>query len=188
VPEYVSAVTQQAREVLAPLEEAEAQRAVRAALERVGAEVEAELRGYELLFEKARQKGGVPLRRVRVLVGEAARDVVYEVIVDADGEVVSAEPREGQTFPLLLEEIARAEEIAARDERVARLLEQPDVGAGAFHPPRHEAAHRLVGLHYMRSSDPAAIEVLATVVVDLATEEVASFTPDEGSTDRRSGG
>ena len=126
------------------------------------------------------------MRRVQVLIGVAVSDVVYEVIVDDVGEVVSADRREGQNSPFLPAEIERAEEIAARDERVANLLQRADVRAGAFHPPRHQAGHRLVGLHYVRS-DPAAIEMLATVVVDLATGEVESFTRDESAGRQRGG-
>jgi hypothetical protein len=172
--------------VLVPLGAAEAERAVQAALERVGPEVATELRGYELLIEKAQRRDEVPLRRVRVLIGEVASDVGYEVIVDDAGKVVSADRREGQNFPFLSDEIDRAEEIAARHERVAQILERPDVRAGAFHPPRHEAGHRLVGLHYM-TSDPAAIEMLATVVVDLASGEVVWFTGDESGAGRQRG-
>lgn len=180
-----SAVTERARAVLAPLGDAEAERAVHAALERVGPEIATELRGYELLIEKARRRGEVPLRRVRVLVGEAAREAVYEVIVDDAGEVVSATRLEGQNFPFLAGEIERAEEIAARDERVAQLL-KPDVRAAAFHPPHHKAGNRLVGLHYL-TGDPAAIEMLATAVVDLATGNVESFTEHEPRTALRGG-
>jgi hypothetical protein len=182
----VSAVTERALKVLGPLGEAEAERAVRAALERVGAEIATELRGYELLIEKARRRGEVPLRRVRVLIGEAASEVVYEVIVDDAGEIVSADRLEGQNLPFLPDEIERAEEIAARHERAAQLLRRPDVRAGAFHPPHHEARHRLVGLHYM-TRDPAALEMLATVVVDLAAGEVVSFTDDEPGAARQRG-
>jgi hypothetical protein len=183
----VSAVTDRAREVLVPLGEAEAERAVQAALEQVGPEIAIELRGYELLIEKAQRRGEVPVRHVRVIIGEAASDVGYEVIVDDTGKVVSADRREGQNFPFLSDEIDRAEEIAARHESVAQLLERPDVRAGAFHPPRHQAGHRLVGLHYM-TSDPTTIEMLATVVVDLARGEVVSFTGDESSAGRQRGG
>ena len=184
----VSVVTERAREVLKPLTKAEAERAVRAALDRVGGELDSRVRGYELLFEKPPRRGGVPLRRVRVLVGEATRDIAYDVIVDSKGKVVTADRREGENFPLLRDEIARAEGIAARDERVARVLERSGVRAGAFEPPAQEDLHRLVGLHYMTTSDPAAIEPVATVVVDLAGEEVASFTLDEGAVARLSGG
>jgi hypothetical protein len=179
----VSAVTDRAREVLVPLGEAEAERAVQAALDRVGPGTATELCGFELLIEKAQRRGEVPLRRVRVLIGEAASDVGYEVIVDDAGKVISADRLEGQNFPFLSEEIDRAEAIAASHERVAQLLQRPDVRAGAFHPPRHEAGHRLVGLHYM-TSDPATIEMLATVVVDLATGEVVSFIGDDSGARR----
>jgi hypothetical protein len=170
--------------MLAPLDEREAERAIGAALERVGAGIDNQLRGYELLIEKPPRQGDLPLRRVRVLIGEPASEVVYEVIVDDAGEVVSADRREGQNFPFLPEEIERAEEIAARHERVAQLLQRSDVRTGAFHPPHHEAGHRLVGLHYV-TSDPAAVDVLATVVVDLATGEVDSFANDEPSAPSR---
>jgi hypothetical protein len=183
----VSAVTERAGEVLKPLRKAEAERAVRAALDRVGAE-EPYLRGYELLLEKAPRRGGVPLRRVRVLVGEAARDIVYDVIIDSSGKVVSSERREGENFPLLREEVERAEGIAARDKRVAQVLRRSGVRAGAFEPSAHEDLHRLVGLHYMTMNDPAAIEPVATAVVDLASEEVVSFALDQDGGDPRSGG
>jgi hypothetical protein len=170
--------------MLAPLDEREAERAIGAALERVGAGIDNQLRGYELLIEKPPRQSDLPLRRVRVLIGEPASEVVYEVIVDDAGEVVSADRQEGQNFPFLPEEIERAEEIAARHERVAQLLQRSDVRTGAFHPPHHEAGHRLVGLHYV-TSDPAAVDVLATVVVDLATGEVDSFANDEPSAPSR---
>ena len=63
----VSEVTERARDVLAPLSEAEAERAVRAGLERVGAEIATELRGCELLIEKARRQGKFPCGACRCL-------------------------------------------------------------------------------------------------------------------------
>src|SRR5262249_9578851 len=123
----------------------------------------------------------------RVIIGEAASDAGYEVIVDDDGKVISADRVEGQNFPFLSREIDRAEEIAASHERVAQLLERPDVRTGSFHPPLHEAGHRLVGLHYM-TGDPATIEMLATVVVDLAKKDVVSFIGGESGAGRQRGG
>jgi hypothetical protein len=180
----VSEVTERARAVLAPLGNAEAERAVQAALDGFGDEAAMQLRRYELLIEKAPGRGQVPLRRVRVFVGDAASDVVHEIVVDAAGKVVSRS--DGGEFPLTVDEIERAQEIAAQDERIARLLERPDVRAGAFQPQRHEARHRLVGLQYLTTDDPSAIEILATVVVDLATDGVASFEADDGAAGRPS--
>ena len=183
----VSAITDAARAVVAPLEPEEERRAVEAALGHVRRDVPSvRVYGVELAVVKPKRRGELPTRQVRVLLAVPRSSAVHEVLVDADGEVVAVEERPPINLPYLPEEVEEARAIAERDERVAELAEYGrPLGVGTFAPKSHPESHRLVGLHYVDIEDPYLPRPLASVVVDLATQETVSFAavaPPYGAT------
>src|SRR5262245_24959517 len=131
----MSSLTKQMRNVLAPLGPEEERRAVDAALaSRHGTRETLLVRGAELVVEKPPRRGQTPLRRVRVLISARAESVVYEVLVDERGTIVSDRDLGPCNSTYLNDEIYQAREVAERDEQVAKRLAGLKVGVGTFAP------------------------------------------------------
>ena len=175
----MSSLTEQMRDVLAPLGAEEERRAVAAALEaRGGTRENTVVRGAELAIDKAPRRGERPVRRVRVLLSLRAESVVREVFVDPRGNVVSDRELGPRNVPYIETEVYQARAVAERDEQVAKRLAGFKVGVGTFAPmvlgtgasdASDAARHRLVGLHFLDISNPDIPQPLTSVVVDLAT-------------------
>lgn len=178
----MSSLTERLTEVIVPLEDAEARQAVEAALAHL------ELRrplvyGVELRIQKRR--GGVPDRQAVVLAADLDGFSVYEVLVAEDGTVVEAVDRPGMVPPFSQEEIAEATVLARNHPEVAKAVRRWGVRPAMFYPSQHdhgaEAAaeprrsRRLVGVHFLDFSDPAAVVPVVSVVIDLTGRVVSSI-------------
>jgi hypothetical protein len=171
----MSPLTREFQDLLAPLEAEEEQRAIAAVL--AARKVRSQgmiIRGAELAIEKAPRRGERPHRRVRVLLTAPAECIAHEVIVDADGNVVSDRELGPRNLPFLESEVAQARVIAERDEQVANLLAGYDrVGVGTFAPMLSAAGRdRLVGLHFLDITNPDIPRPVTTAVVNLATGQL----------------
>jgi hypothetical protein len=173
----MSSITEEARAVIAPLGPEEERRAAEAALAHIRSDApDVRVYGVEVAVAKPKRRGDAPARQVRVLLTAPGSSAVHEVLVDASGEVVALTEHPSLNLPYLPEEVDEARTIAERDDRVARLAEEcRELGVGTFAPKSHGEGHRLVGLHYLDVVDPYLPKPLASVIVDLATEEVVSF-------------
>ena len=170
----MSPLTREFQDLLAPLEAEEERRAIAAALVSAGANREAVVvRGAELAIEKAARRGERPYRRVRVLLTAPTECVTREVIVDADGKVVSDRDLGPRNLPFLPEEVEQARAIAERDEQVAQRIAGCSVGVGTFAPGLPAAGRdRLVGLYFLDVANPDIPRPLTRVVVNLATRQL----------------
>jgi hypothetical protein len=171
----MSPLTREFQDLLAPLDAEEERRAIAAALAARKARPEAMvIRGAELAIEKAAGRGERPHRRVRVLLTAPLECVAHEVIVDADGNVVSDRELGPRNLPFLASEIEQARAIAERDEQVAKLLGGcHTVGIGTFAPMLSAAGRdRLVGLHFLDITNPDIPRPVTTAVVNLATGQL----------------
>lgn len=176
----MSSLTEQMREVLAPLGVEEERRAIDAALAaRNGGRETLLVRGAEVAIDKSPGRDEAPVRRVRVLLSAHAESVVREVLVDTYGKVVSDRELGPRNLPYLEDEVLQARAVAERDEHVAKRLTGHKVGVGTFAPmlgvSRH-SRHRLVGLHFLDVSNPDMPRPLTSVVVDLATRKLVYDT------------
>lgn len=176
----MSALTRRLQDVLAPLGAEEEQRAIRAALWSIGERAKAlRVRGAELAIEKSENRRERPYRRVRVLFTAPDENVVREVLVDADGRVVSDRELGPRNLPFLPSEIERARAIAERDEQVAKAIAGYEVGVGTFAPTLRDAGrNRRVGLHFLDIANPDLPRPLTSVVVDLAAGALVHETHD----------
>ena len=171
----MSPLTREFQDLLAPLEAEEERRAIAAALAAREARAEAMvIRGVELAIEKAPRRGERPHRRVRVLLTALTECIAHEVIVDADGNMVSDRELGPRNLPFLASEVEQARAIAERDEQVAGLLRGYDrVGVGTFAPMLGAAGRdRLVGLHFLDIANPDIPRPVTTAVVNLATGQL----------------
>ena len=176
----MSSLTEQMRNVLAPLGTEEERRAVDAALASShGTRATLLLRGAELAIEKPARRGETPLRRVRVLLAARAQSSVREVLVDEQGKVVSDRDLGPRNSPFLDDEVYQARAAAERDQHVAKRLASFKVGVGTFAPMLGTSGHRLVGLHFLDVSNPDLPRPLMSVVVDLATGKLVHETHDD---------
>ena len=173
----MSPLTERLLDVIAPLEEIEARRAVGAALAHV------DLRrplvyGAELRIEKRRR--AAPDRRVSVLLADLDGYSVHEAIVDEDGAVVEVIEHPDLVPPFAHEEIEEATVLARAHPELADLARMWGVRPAIFYPPGYEdvgasrGKRRRVGVHFLDSSNPGAIVPVASVVVDLSGRSVES--------------
>lgn len=174
----MSPLTRDLAEIVVPLGEDEERMAVDAALARL------DLRrpmvyGVELAIEKRRRVP--PRRQIRVLLAELDGYLPYQVVVEVDGTVATAEPRPDLVPPFTDDEVAEAAVLARADARFAEVAQRWGVRFGAFYPSRHEEGHehdagergtRRVGLHVFDARDVANVVPLASVVVDLTSRDV----------------
>lgn len=184
----MSPLTREFQDLLAPLEAEEERRAIAAALMSAGANREAVvIRGAELAIEKAARRGERPHRRVRVLLTAPTECVTREVIVDADGNVVSNRDLGPRNLPFLAEEVEQARAIAQRDEQVAKVLARYDrVGVGTFAPTLPAGGRdRLVGLHFLDVANPDIPRPVTTAVVNLATGQLVHDRHHHGHETRK---
>lgn len=174
----MSSLTEEFSELVIPLGQDEEGMAVEAALARL------ELRrpmvyGVELRLEKRRR--GLPRRQISVVVAELDEYLPYEVVIEDDGNVVSADARPDLVLTFSDEEVAEAAVLARADSRVAEVVRPWGVRFGAFYPSRHEhgedapgaRGRRQVGLHFFDARDVEVVP-LVSVVVDLTSREVVS--------------
>jgi hypothetical protein len=136
--------------------------------------------GVELRFEKSR--GALPRRQISVVVAELDEYLAHEVVVENDGNVVSADARPDLVPAFTDEEVAEAAVLARADSRLAEVVRRWGVRFAVFYPSRQEhggaapgvRARRRVGLHFF---DARSVEVvpLTSVVVDLTSHEVVSI-------------
>ncbi len=172
----MSSLTEQLHEVIVPLDEAEARRAIDAALAHV------RLRrplvyGAELHIGKRLRP--VPPRRISVLMAELDGYTVHEVLVDDVGSVVEAIVHPELVPPFIQVEIEEATVLARAHPDLADLARSWGIRPAIFYPPHHDQdqhtpRRRRVGVHFLDCRDPAAIVPLASVVVDLTTRQVES--------------
>lgn len=173
----MSSLTERLLDVIAPLDEIEARRAVDAALAHI------DLRrplvyGAELRIEKRRR--AAPDRRVSVLLADLDGYSVREAIVDEDGAVVEVIEHPDLVPPFSHEEIEEAAVLARAHPELADLARRWGVRPAIFYPPGQEGERALrgrrrrVGVHFLDCSDPAAMVPVASVVVDLSSRAVES--------------
>lgn len=192
----MSSLTTRLAPVLGPLGKKEERRAIKAALDWLAVDLsgleEARFRvlGAELRIDKAPRPRGVARRLVRVLIADYTNRRNVDVTVDAEGRVLKGLAFHGFQPAFHGEEIGEARDIAEHDPRVAGLVKR----RGAFplpFAPGHgtEPGPRAVGLHYLVATRGGGAVPLATVVVDLYEQAVASFEDERQGqrTPRRSG-
>ena len=175
----ISPLTERLAEVIAPLSPEEERQAIEAALVSVQGE-RLHVYGAELRIDKRRS--GVPPRRITVLLADLAGYLPYEVVVDADGEVIEVQeqPELVPSFSDL--ELGDALALARSVSEVAELGERWGVSPAAFYPSAHDheggerGARRRVGFHFLDLSDETAVTPVAAIIVDLTAGEVESFT------------
>lgn len=177
----ISPLTERLAEVIAPLSPDEERRAVEAALASVQGE-RLHVYGAELRLDKRRSS--VPPRRITVLLADLAGYLPYEVVVDADGEVVEVLEQPDLVPPFSDLELGDALALARSVPEVVELGERWGVSPAAFYPSAHDHEHehaergarRRVGFHFLDLSDETAVTPIAAIVVDLTAREVESFT------------
>jgi hypothetical protein len=175
----MSELTERLAEVIAPLSPDEERRAIEAALARVEGE-RLHVYGAELRIDKRRSS--VPARRITVFLADLAGYMPYEVVVDADGEVVEVNEQPDRVPPFWAAEIGDALALARSVPEVVALGERWGVSPAAFYPTGHDehgehlpSRRRRVGFHFLDSSDETAITPIASIVVDLTSGEVESL-------------
>jgi hypothetical protein len=176
----ISPLTQRLAEVIAPLRPDEERRAIQAALENVQGE-RLHVYGAELRIDKRRDR--VPARLITVFLADLAGYLPYEVVVDADGEIVEANEQPDRVPPFSPTEIGDALALARTVPEVVELGERWGVSSAVFYPSGHDdgehgdrgaARRRRVGFHFLDISDETAVTPIASIVVDLTAGEVAS--------------
>jgi hypothetical protein len=173
----ISPLTQRLAEVIAPLSPDEERRAIQAALKNVQGE-RLHVYGAELRIDKRR--AGVPARLITVFLADLAGYMPYEVVVDADGEIVEANEQPDRVPPFSPSEIGDALALARSVPEVVELGERWGVTSAVFYPTSHDdgdrdaAGRRRVGFHFLDISDETAVTPVASIVVDLTAGEVES--------------
>jgi hypothetical protein len=174
----MSPLTERLGDVIAPIDEEEARRAIDAALAHVGGR-QLRVHGAELRLDKRRRQN--PVRQVTVWLADAG-GTVHEVVIDADGNVLNVDAHDDVVLPFLSEEIDEAAAIAATQPEISAVVEEPGVARAAFYPthatPDHHTAGRRVGFHYFDARDPEALAPLASVVVDLIAGQIEAYRDD----------
>jgi hypothetical protein len=181
----MSDLTRRLRPILAPMRRREERQAIKAALAQVsrdygpGTKPRVRALGAEIHIDKPREREALPERLIRVLVADYGNNRIFDVRVGGDGQVVSSETVNGYQPAFHHDEIREAREIAERDERVANLARMPGSFAGYFLSDlAGDSGRRLVGLHYLATTEDGGAKPLATVVVDLYDNEIVSFSDD----------
>jgi hypothetical protein len=171
----ISPLTKRLAEVIAPLSPDEERRAIQAALENVQGE-RLHVYGAELRIDKRR--ASVPARLISVFLADLAGYMPYEVVVDADGEIVEANEQPDRVPPFSQSEIGDALALARTVPEVVELGERWGVSSAVFYPTGHDdrgaARRRRVGFHFLDISDETAVTPIASIVVDLTAGEVES--------------
>jgi hypothetical protein len=184
MPPDISPLTERLAEVIVSLSPDEERRAVEAALVSVEGE-RLHVYGAELRIDKRRSS--VPARRIAVFLADLAGYLPYEVVVDADGEVVEARELADLVLPFSPSEIGDALALARTVAEVVELGERWGVSPAVFYPSApgdgepEAARRRRVGFHFLDTSDETAVTPIASVVVDLTRGAVESvnFHPTE---------
>jgi hypothetical protein len=175
----ISPLTERLAEVIVPLSRDEERRAIEAAIASVAGD-RLHVYGAELRIDKRRSS--VPARQIAVLLADLAGYLAYEVVVDAEGEVVEANEQPGLVPPFSESELGDALALARSVPEVVELGERWGVSPAAFYPTDHDhdepgaPRRRRVGFHFLDSSDETAVTPVASTVVDLTRGEVESFT------------
>jgi hypothetical protein len=173
----MSPLTERLAEVIAPLSADEERRAIEAALATVQGE-RLHVYGAELRIDKRRSS--VPARRISVFLADLAGYLPYEVVIDADGQVVEANEQPELVPPFSPSEIGDALALARSVPEVVELGERWGVSSAVFYPSGHEHGERdsmrrrRVGFHFLDISDETAVTPIASIVVDLTAGEVES--------------
>lgn len=174
----MSPLTERLAEVIVPLSSDEERRAIEAALASVGGE-RLHVYGAELRIDKRRSS--VPARQITVLLADLAGYLAYEVVVDAEGEVIEVSEQPDLVPPFSELEAGDALALARSLPEVVELGERWGVSPAVFYPTGHDhdepaaRRRRRVGFHFLDSSEELAVTPIASVVVDLTRSEVESF-------------
>lgn len=157
--------------VLAPLDEEEAERAMRSAEASLTERPRRyRLLGAQLAIEKPQGQSGLPDRLVEVFVADYDNHRSLRLVVGADGGVVGSEVL-GYEPPFSADEISEARRLAERDESLARLARREELVVSTFAPSTAPLGERHVGLRYALPEEDLALPV-ASVLVNLAAGEV----------------
>lgn len=170
--EAMAEITRAARDVVRPLDDAEADRARALALATLAERVEglkAVVHDVGLRIGKP-ARGKVPTRAVGVIVSDRRLGRVWDVVT-TDGTDVEVNERPGYQPPFLDEEIDEARRIAEEGTDVGR---GDGVGVLPFFPGSPDGRRR-VGLNYVRSRGDGSVVGTATVVVDLVAGRVDRY-------------
>ena len=174
----MSPLTERLAEVIVPLSPDEERRAIEVALVSVAGE-RLHVYGAELRIDKQRSR--VPARQIAVLLADLAGYLPYEVVLDADGEVIEVNEQPDLVPPFSELEVGDALALARSVPEVVELGERWGVSPAVFYPTGHDhdepngSRRRRIGFHFLDTSDENAVTPLATVVVDLTRVEVESF-------------
>jgi len=177
----MSPLTERLQEVIHPLDDEEAGRAVAAAL------AHRHLRrphvyGAELRIEKRPRP--VPHRQVSVLLADLDGYTVHEVIVDQPGSVVESIDHAELVPPFSSQEIEEATVLARSYPALADLARRWQIKATTFYPSAHDQEQgsqrrRRIGVHFLDCADPASIAPVVSVIVDLTNRTVESLVHHE---------
>lgn len=159
------------KEVLKPLTQSEARRAIKVTLDHLQPELlradvsRFRVLGTELSITRPKDREATPARRIEVLIVDYLNRRHVRSVVE-DGRVLEARTLEHQPA-VSSEEIAEARELAAADAGLKRLERRKGVFVSHFAPGSHEPGTRRIGLYYLRAGRNGQAEILATAEVDL---------------------
>jgi hypothetical protein len=186
----MSELTRRLKEVLTPLSKAEERQAIKSAVAHMTAEIGSgdafryRVLGAELKIEKPSKRRGVPQRLIRTLIADYSNQRNMDISVTPEGKVIQSGILHGLQPAFHPDEIMAAKKIAERDQRMARLAKVTGSFASAFATDLSvEHGRRLVGLHYLSASKSGAVKPLATVIVDLYSNDIVHFRNDKAEGD-----
>src|SRR5215217_766230 len=162
----MSPLSEAMADVIRPLGRDEERRAVEVALGRVPAG-RPRVYGVELRIEKRR--GRVPDRWVSVLLADLDDYVPREVVVDADGEVVTIEDRADVVPPYTAEEIGDATAIARGESEVGDLVNRWAVKTAVSYPSERKPRPACRGVPSRRGTGLEALSSNMAVSVGSVT-------------------
>jgi hypothetical protein len=168
--------TQRGLEAIRPLDQSEADRATKTAMEAVRERAGTGRlvpHGTELHIEKP-PRDQPPTRQVRVRLGTQATGLVYDVMVDGSGRVVAIQVRPAFQPPFLDSEVTDARAIAERNVDLGDALEGRTLTLLTFTPGGPQTDRR-VGLHYVATSDTDPPTAIAIAEVNLTKRRLERF-------------
>ena len=175
-PSAMSALTRGMVEALEPLDDAEADQAVSAAVEYLKPELVRDdvshfrVLGAESAVFRHKDRDGPFIRAVEVMVADYLNRRHLRVVVE-QGNVV--EVRELDYQPALsADEIDEAGALAATVPEIEELSSRTDVFTSAFTPGASEPGQRSVGLYYLSTQNGDAASIVAVVELDLVEQRV----------------
>jgi hypothetical protein len=186
---YMSKATVRLRGAIAPLSTREERRAIEAATAHLSKKLSQRYRvfGAELRIDKPTDPATTPKRTIAVLILDYEKLRTLEAIVNASGKVLRVLDLQGFQPAFLDDEVKEARAIAARDERVARIVKLRGSFVSAFAPDQdHSPRRRQVGLRYAAPDARVGIRLLAEAAVDLVDRRLVHF--EEFPRSERKGG